>query len=222
MDLLIDLDGTLVDPKAGIIASVQFALATLGCEVPEADVLTWVIGPPLRVTFPKLGVNAADVERAVALYRENYTAAQAPAKFPAMFLASVYQDIPEALAALTDAGHRLIVCTSKPHVYARPILEHFQLATAFAAIHGSELDGRHDDKAELIAHIIQAEAVDPRRALMIGDRMFDIKGAKANALRSIGVTWGYAAPGELVAAGANVMCRNVAHLAACVAALDAA
>jgi phosphoglycolate phosphatase len=216
MDLLIDLDGTLVDPQEGIIGSVQFALGALGCDVPDAADLPWVIGPPLRVTFPKLGVREHHVERALALYRENYTSAQAPA----MFRAAVYQGIPETLAQLVDVGHRLIVCTSKPHVYARPILEHFRLASAFAAIHGSELDGRHDDKADLIAHIIVTEAVDRRRALMIGDRMFDINGAKANTLRSIGVTWGYGSEDELLTAGADTLCERPGDLAARIAAFE--
>jgi phosphoglycolate phosphatase len=209
MDILIDLDGTLVDPRAGIIGSVQYALQTLGHPAPPMDELHWVIGPPLRDAFPKLGVPASDVERAVALYRENYSGAsdtRQPAAPPAMFSATVYAGIHDSLASLRRADCRLIVCTSKPHVFARPIVREKGLSDYFAAIHGSELDGTRDDKAELIAHIVKTENVDPANALMIGDRKFDILGAKTNGLRTIGVTWGYGSIAELRDAGASALC----------------
>ena len=198
MDLLIDLDGTLIDPRAGIVGSVQAALGRLGLPVPASETLGWVIGPPLRTTFPQLGVASADVETAVGHYRENYSAG-------AMFEASVYPGIPEALDRLREIGARLIVATSKPHAFARPILRHFDLADRFAAIHGAELDGRRDHKAELIAHIIATERVDPAAALMIGDRRYDIDGARANAMRSVGVLWGYGSMEELRSAGATAL-----------------
>ncbi len=205
MDVLIDLDGTLVDPKVGIIGSVQYALEQLGQPVPPMDELPWVIGPPLREAFPKLGVPAADVERAVALYRENYSGAGGT-RPPAMFACDVYAGIEDSLAALRRADCRLIVTTSKPAVFARPIIRDKGLADHFAAIHGAELDGTRDNKAELIAHIIKTEHVDPANAIMVGDRKFDCLGAKANGLRSIGVTWGYGSISELREAGASALC----------------
>ena len=205
MDVLFDLDGTLLDPKPGIIASVQFALCGLGLPVPEIDQLLHVIGPPLRETFPSLGVAPADVERAVVLYRENYGGADG-ARAPAMYDAEPYPHIETELAALARAGCRLIVATSKPYAFAKPILREKGLAQYFTAIHGAELNGVRDNKAELIAHIIATEGIDPTVALMIGDRKFDIIGARENGLRSIGVTWGYGSISELREAGASALC----------------
>ena len=224
MDVLIDLDGTITDPQSGIIMSVQYALRKLDCAVPEAATLTWVIGPPLRDTFPTLGVPAEQVEQALMHYRLNYTgkgaaAGSRQATHPTMFDATVYADIPEALAQLKAAGHRLIVCTSKPHVYARPILEHFKLAHFYSAIHGSELDGRNDDKADLIAHIIRTEAVDPTGAVMIGDRKFDVLGAKSNGIPCIGALWGYGSKDELTDACATSLCAAPGDLSDHVAAI---
>jgi phosphoglycolate phosphatase len=207
MDILIDLDGTLVDPKPGIIGSVQYALAGLGRAVPPADELTWVIGPPLRTAFPKLGVPSDQVEEGVRLYRENYGGAGGT-RTPAMYQCDVYPGIEDALTALARAGCRLIVTTSKPHPFARPILREKDLLKHFAAVHGAELDGTRDDKAELIAHIIARERVDPANAVMIGDRMFDCVGAQKNGLRSIGVTWGYGSIAELREAGATALCSE--------------
>jgi len=169
------------------------------------DELHHVIGPPLRQSFPELGVPADQVERALALYRENYGGAGGT-RTPAMLDAEPYPEIENQLSALRRAGCRLIVATSKPHVFARPILRNKGLDTYFAAIHGSELDGTRDDKAELIAHIIATERVDAANALMVGDRRFDILGAKKNDLRSIGATWGYGSVAELREAGATALC----------------
>lgn len=205
MDILIDLDGTLLDPKPGIVASFQFALRGLGLLVPPTEALLDIIGPPLRTSLSQHGVAPGDVETALSLYRENYTGSGGT-RPPAMYDATVYPGIEGALDALRRADCRLIVATSKPHVYARPILREKGLAPYFAAIYGAELDGTRDDKAELIAYIVKTEQVDPAQALMIGDRKYDIIGAAANGLRSIGATWGYGSMTELRDAGASALC----------------
>jgi phosphoglycolate phosphatase len=206
MHVLVDLDGTLVDPKPGILGSMQYALRCLGALVPAIDELAWAIGPPLRTTFPKLLGGTGRTEQAVALYRENY-------RNGAMYDAVVYPGIPRALEALTTAGCRLIVATAKPHSFARPILEHFDLAHHFMAIYGPELDGTNDSKADLIAHIIDRERVKPDAAVMIGDRHMDVAAAARNGMRAIGVTWGYGSVDELTAAGAASLCAAPVDLA---------
>lgn len=215
MDILIDLDGTVHDPAPGIIGSVQYALRELGLAVPRHEDLHWVIGPPLRVVFPQIGVKAGDVERAVQLYRVNY-------RNGAMYDAIVYDGIPAALDAMKALGARLIMATSKPHPFAKPIMERFGLADRFAAIHGAELDGTRDDKAELIAHIIAEEGVDPRRAVMIGDRKFDCLGAGRHGIPTIGVLWGYGTAGELSEHGAAHLAETPADLAKLAAAVFSA
>ncbi len=212
MHVLVDLDGTLVDPKPGILGSIQFALRRLGGNVPPLDELAWAIGPPLRTTFPKLLGRDDLTEEALALYRENY-------RNGAMYDALVYPGIPEALAALSAAGCRLILATAKPHVFARPILERFDLARHFAAVHGPELDGTHDNKADLIAHIAEQEGVRRETAVMVGDREHDVIAATRNGMRAIGVTWGYGSVAELTAAGAAVLCEAPPSLARTVAGL---
>ena len=206
MDILVDLDGTLVDPRPGLIGAVQYALDRLGQPVPPADELLWLIGPPFRVSFPKLLGSADRTEEAITYYRESYFNG-------GMYDAVVYDGVSEALAALCAAGHRLFVATSKPHYYARPIVQHFGLAAHFHAIHGPELDGTNDHKADLIAHIIRQEGVHPERALMIGDREFDVTAAARNGIRSVGVTWGYGSAEELTAAGAATLCDSPDRLA---------
>ncbi len=212
MHALLDLDGTLLDPKPGILGSIQYALRRLGAPVPPVDEIAWAIGPPLRTTFPKLLGRDDRTEEAVALYRENY-------RNGAMFDALVYSGIPEALAALQSARYRLIVATAKPHAFARPILQHFGLDTHFIAIHGPELDGTRDNKADLIAHIVREHGIDAARAIMIGDREHDMLAAGRNNMRGIGVTWGYGSVGELKSSGAAALCEAPGALAEALARL---
>jgi phosphoglycolate phosphatase len=206
MDVLVDLDGTLLDPKPGILGSIQYALRYLGAPVPPIDDLAWAIGPPLRTTFPRLLGGPYRTEEAVALYRENY-------RNGAMYEAVVYTGIPQALETLSAAGCRLIVATAKPHFFARPILEHFDLARHFAAIHGPELDGTNDSKADLISHIVERHRLDTTAAIMIGDREHDVNAATRNGIRTVGVTWGYGSTDELTAAGAAALCPSPQDLA---------
>jgi phosphoglycolate phosphatase len=206
MDVLLDLDGTLIDPGAGLIASIQYALDRLGKPVPPAAELTWMIGPPLRASFPKLLGGTQATEAAIALYREHYFNR-------GMYDAVVYAGIPEALDRLQAAGCRLIVATAKPHHFARPILRHFALASRFAAIHGPELDGRRDAKADLLAHIVAAHNLATETAVMVGDRAFDVHAAKANGIAGIGAAWGYGSRTELEAAGAAAICATPDTLA---------
>jgi phosphoglycolate phosphatase len=209
MDVLVDLDGTLIDPRPGLIGSIQYALGKLGRPVPPVDELLWMIGPPLRVSFPKLLGSADRTQEAIAYYRECYFRG-------GMYDAIVYEGVPAALDALSSAGCRLFVATAKPHHYARPILERFDLSRHFAGIHGPELDGTNDQKADLIAHIMAREGVAAQTAVMIGDREFDVLAAKRNGIPTVGVTWGYGSVEELQAAGAAILCDAPAKLVAAV------
>jgi phosphoglycolate phosphatase len=212
MDVLVDLDGTLVDPKPGLIGSVQYALRKLGRPVPPGDELLWLIGPPFRVSFPKLLGSPDRVEEAIGYYRESYFNG-------GMYDAVVYDGVPEALDTLRGEGHRLLVATSKPHYYARPILERFDLARHFVAICGPELDGTNDHKGDLIAHMIEHENVRPGAAVMIGDREFDVLAAARHRIPTVGVTWGYGSAEELTSAGAAALCHAPGTLARTAAAL---
>lgn len=199
--LLFDLDGTITDPAPGIIGSVIHALVTLGVEAPDFETLHWTIGPPLRSSFRRLLGGDERVEQALDVYRRRY-------RDGAMFEATLYEGIAETIAALDAQGYTLVLATSKPHVFARPILAHFALDHHFTAIHGSELDGRRDDKGELIGHILAAERIDPACALMVGDREYDVKGAARHGIGTIGALWGHGGEAELGEAGALALCRE--------------
>ena len=201
MIALFDLDGTLTDPKTGITRSIQYALERLGQPVPALDDLTWMIGPPLIASFAKLLGGAGDAPEALRLYRERFSDV-------GLFENEVYAGIPDLLQDLREKDVRLFVATSKPHVYARRILDHFDLSRFFIEVYGSELDNRNADKRDLIRHLVEQERFDPARAVMIGDREHDVFGARANGITAIGVTWGYGSRQELLDAGAACLAED--------------
>jgi phosphoglycolate phosphatase len=134
----------------------------------------------------------AELDRAVAFYRERYTAT-------GLYENTLIEGIPELLNRLTDSGMRLHVCTSKPHAYAGKIIEHFGLRKYFGKVYGAELDGTRSAKADLIAHILEREGVPAGETVMVGDRKHDLIGANANGVAGIGVLWGYGSREELEA-----------------------
>ena len=197
--IFFDLDGTLTDPKIGITRSIQYALERLGRDVPEQDELTWCIGPPLHASFVKLLDEIHLADRALLLYRERFSEI-------GMFENAVYAGIEATLASLTDVSRRLFVATSKPHVYASRIIEHFRLGSYFEHVFGSELDGTRVDKTELLQYALRTTGIDPDEALMIGDRSHDIVGARNNGMRALGVLYGFGSRDELIQAGAHGLC----------------
>ncbi len=201
LNVLLDLDGTLTDPALGITNCITYALSRLDAVVPPVRALHFTIGPPLRGSFATLLAtdDAQLVERAMVLYRERFVDT-------GLFENTLYDGVPEMLATLQALNHRLILATAKPHVYARRILDHFGMLAPFDAIYGSELDGTHQHKGDLLAYLIARENIDPQTAVMVGDRHHDIDAARINGCLAIGVTYGYGSVEEL--SQANLLCAS--------------
>ncbi len=195
--ILFDLDGTLTDPKIGITRSIQYALSEMGYTLDDDNSLDWCIGPPLKNSFSQL-LNTLDVtvlDKAISLYRNRFSTI-------GLFENSLYPQITETLKIIRH-NYKTFVATSKPHVYAKRILEHFGLLPLFDGVYGSELDGTHSNKGDLIQHILLTENLSPISTVMVGDRQHDIVGAKHHGVYSIGVAYGYGTEQELKAHGAD-------------------
>lgn len=193
--VLLDLDGTLVDSAALITTHLAAALAAVGAAVPGPDVLRTLVGPPFETALPALGLSDTQVTAVIVRYRASYeevAAAHTP----------LYPGVPELLAKLDADGFRLAVATSKPETTARKIVAGAGITDRFALVGGADpLTGRVG-KAAVVGSVLQRLALDPRRdpVVMIGDRHHDVDGAAAHGIRTIGVGWGYAEPGELIGA----------------------
>ena len=205
-----DLDGTLTNPKPGITRSIQYALQKLDHPtMPTEDELTWCIGPPLRASFVRLLGAETSADLAVSYYRERFSDV-------GLYENGVYDGIGDVLTSLRASGHRLFVATSKPHVFAERIIDHFGLRNHFERVFGSELDGTRVDKSHLLEYALKEASVDPAKTLMIGDRSHDMIGAKNNGMKGIGVLYGYGSRDELLQAGAQHVCRSPAEIMGCI------
>ncbi len=199
--ILFDLDGTITDPAEGITNSVAYALKSYGIEVSDKRTLYPFIGPPLYASFMKYyGFSKEQALEAVNRYREYYSV-------KGVFECTLYSGAQELLKSLHKAGKKLILATSKPEVFAKQILEHFQIDKYFYLVSGATLDSHRVEKTDIIEHASKITDIFP--GVMIGDREFDIFGAKATGLLAVGVTYGYGSREELEAAGADKICENI-------------
>lgn len=208
--LLFDLDGTLTDPKEGICTCVQYALASFGIEEPDLDKLEPFIGPPLKDSFMEFyNMSEEQAEAAVEKYRERF-------RDKGIFENSLYDGVPQMLQALNSRGMFLAVASSKPTVFVEQILEHFNIKKYFKVVVGSELDGTRVNKDEIVEEALKQlfgdKPVEKNKVYMIGDRKFDVEGAKAMGVDSVGVTYGYGGMEELREAKADYIVRSVEEL----------
>jgi len=192
--ILFDLDGTLTDSGEGIINCVIYALEKFGLPVPPREELRYFVGPPLHESFIKQGVPADRAEEAVAMYRERYVPT-------GMFENTPYPGVRELLEALKSEGYTLYVASSKPEWMCVEILKHFQLDGYFAQICGATMDTSRTNKEAVIAYLLKLCSVSDH-VVMVGDTKFDVIGAKAHSIPTIGVSWGYGSVEEMEESGA--------------------
>ena len=205
-NVFLDLDGTLTDPKIGITKSIRYAMAKLDSPLPEKFDLDWTIGPSLWYSFEELGLGGNETDRAINYYRERYTET-------GLFENYVYEGISEALQMLKENNIIMHLMTSKPHIYARKITANFNLSKFLTHEFGSELNGKNTNKANLISEAMDYLKLVPQDAIMVGDRKFDIIGAKENSIRTVGVLWGYGSKDELEAELPDILIETPENLA---------
>lgn len=212
--VLLDLDGTLTDSAPGIVASLRTGFTDAGFAVPSDEILRSFVGPPLGASMARVGLTGDDAAAAIAAYRRDF-------ELHGMFDNSVIPGIPEALAELRAAGVTLLVATAKPENYARQIVAHFGLDEYLDGglddVHGAdpeafgEVQGKEVVVERALAHAV-ALGADAGHVVMVGDREHDVHAAAHHGVATIGVTWGYAEPGELEAAGAAAVATTPAEL----------
>ena len=183
--ILFDLDGTLTDPFLGITRSVAYSLKSFGIEVDDLETLKPFIGPPLDVSFREYyHMDEAQSWKAVEKYREYFSK-------KGLFENKVYEGMEDFLQSLLNMDMKLYVCTSKPEVFAKEILDHFSLTPYFTGIYGATLDGSLKNKGDVVADCIKQEQLNIQDCMMVGDRQHDIVGAHQNQIPCIGVLYGY-------------------------------
>lgn len=206
--IFFDLDGTLTDSSPGILNSVKYALTEMGREIPEEKVLGEFLGPPLTDSFRQFcGMTDEEAQEAATLYRQVY-------KDKCITENSLYDGIVQTLERLKKAGKNLAVATTKPIFLADKIVTHYGIRDFFTDVCGASPDGSGGDKAAVIKMALEVcGETDLSKALMIGDRFYDIEGAKTVGIDSVGVLYGYGSRPELEKAGATYIVSNAAEIA---------
>ena len=202
--ILFDLDGTLTDSGEGIMNCAAFTLEHYGLPVPHREQLRVFVGPPLRDMFFKFGVPEDKLDEAVDVYRSRYLPI-------GMFENRPYEGIRELLKKLTELNYRLFVATSKPETTSVRILEHFEMNTYFEKIAGATFDGKRDSKEQVISYLLE-QVDDIKNAVMVGDTAYDVIGAAAHGIPTVGVSWGYGEVADMQAAGAIAIAYNTEQL----------
>ena len=202
--ILFDLDGTLTDSGEGILNCAELGLRHFGLPVPSREEMRVFVGPPLHETFLKFGVPEDKVEEAVTVFRSRYTTV-------GKFENTPYPGVHNLLQALKDEGHTLLIATSKPENMAIEILEKFQLSQYFDRICGATLDRSRISKEDVIAYLLSLNGT-AENMVMVGDTAFDVVGAAAHGISTIGVSWGYGSVEEMQQAGTIAIANTMEEL----------
>lgn len=201
-----DLDGTLTDSGEGILNCAALALEHFGIPIPSRQEMRVFVGPPLDETFLQFGIPAGKTDEAVEIFRGRYKTVGKYENFP-------YPGIREALQTLKEQGHRLFVATSKPELLAKEVLAYFDLSQYFEQIAGATLDNSRTRKADVIAYLLRLVG-DVGQTVMVGDTAFDVTGAAAHGIPTIGVSWGYGEVVDMEKAGAIAIAHTVEEMVA--------
>lgn len=201
--VIFDFDGTICDTGEGILKSAKYALEAFGYNAPDYEELTCFIGPPLLITFQeKFGADAARADELVKKFRERYTN-------KGVFESKLYDGIKELLISLKKDNIKIGIASSKPQEYIETLLDHFGIKSYFDVICGVTFTADCESKASIIARCQKELNIAGNECIMVGDKKYDIEGAKTNLIDSVGVLWGYGTKFEHIEAGAKFIVDKI-------------
>ncbi len=206
---LFDLDGTLTDPMLGITRCVQYALAAFGIQEPDLNRLTKFIGPPLIPAFKEFyGVNDETAHQMLLKYRERFSTV-------GIYENQLYSGIPQLLQALAaDSRYLIGLATSKPLPFAEKILEHFSIKQYFTVFAGATMDESRNTKKDVLQYALNQinQQFPGAKAVMIGDRKFDVEAGRSLGTETVGVLYGYGSREEMEAQAPTHLVQTVTEL----------
>ena len=191
--ILFDLDGTISDSAPGILESMTHTFRTVGVPVPDHATLMSFVGPPIMDTFrTAMGMDDAQAEHTLAVYREHYLSRGA-------LDSAMFPGIDVVLRTLHEAGLPISTATSKPETPATVILDHYGLTRYIDFVTGASDDEVRSAKADVVAEALRrldAAGHDVSRPVLVGDRLHDVEGARVHGVPVVFAEWGYGAPSE--------------------------
>ncbi|MHB1315523.1 MAG: HAD hydrolase-like protein [Christensenellales bacterium] len=205
--IFFDVDGTLFDPCGGMTEAYAYAIRNIGLPEMKPQELEDFVGPPFALMMgKKFGLCHEDCIRSRDMYREHF------GKY-GIYKARPYEHVEDMLTQLKARGAKLYLGTSKPQVYVEQLLNRFDFRKYFDGIGAASFDDKKTKKADVIRSAIQDFSIDPRTAIMVGDRQVDVEGARENGIPCVAVRYGFAPPGELESCGPVDIVDTVEDLA---------
>lgn len=205
--VLFDFDGTLFDTSRGIIETTQKAFAEMGFPVPnEEDFRNEIIGPPLEWTYTEiLHLSKEDADKTVACFRVHYPK-------EGIYLSTPYPGLLEMLQKLKAAGVTIAIASSKPTIFIEKLLTKYDLTSYFTAVSGITIGGAHLTKGDVIRIAMEQVGAKPEAVVMVGDRKYDMIGAREQGVISVGATYGFGSTEELRESGADYLADSIDEL----------
>ncbi len=204
--IVFDFDGTIADTRRGVFDSIIYALTFYGYEIPDENVLNSFLGPPLHASFKKTtGCSDKRAEELTAKYRELY-------RDNAMYRLTLFDGVREMLEEMKAKGIRLAIASSKPEAFFSKLLDYLEITEYFDVVCGASFEAIHNTKSEIIARAMESLGAVKDKTLMVGDRVFDIDGAKENGIKSAGVVFGFDYTEELKTAKADFIVKTTKDL----------
>ena len=205
-NIFFDLDGTLIDPEEGIINSILYSIQKLNLPVASKKELKHFIGPPLIESYIHyFNLSRADAKHAVDVFREYFSEKGLYENF-------LYSEVYDSLLRLNELSFNLYIATSKPTYFAKKIADYHNIDRFFVAVIGSTLDHSRIKKNDIIQYILNNYGIKSTESIMVGDRKFDITGAKSCMLKSIAVTYGHGSKEELMNAEPDFVIDEISEI----------
>lgn len=204
--VFLDFDGTIADTGVGIFNSVRFAVAAMGFDPLPEDRLRTFIGPPVFDSFKReLGMTDEQSRKAVEKYRENYIRS-------GIYQLEIYDGIEALIKELKKTGIKVAIASSKPEKFVIKVIDYLKISSLIDFIAAPESDNAPEGKAVLVERAVTHFGIEKSRAVMVGDRCFDIDGANGAGVDSIGVTFGYGSEEELRSSGATYLAHDAEEI----------
>lgn len=204
--VIFDFDGTICDTGIGIKKSAKYALEAYNIPCPDWDELDFFIGPPLLVTFQeKFNQSVTVAQELVKKYRERYSDI-------GLYESELYTGICDMLKTLKDNNILVGIASSKPEKYVVDLLKKFEIFDMFDSVCGVSFNADCESKQSIISRCIDELGADIKDVIMVGDRSYDIDGANANSVDSIGVMWGFGTKFEFIESGAKYIANTPADI----------
>ena len=199
--IIFDLDGTISNTESGIFKAFRKMMKEFGVDESKFD-LKKFIGPPIQWSFYQIFGDDMRLFKALDYFRGVY--------LDFMTDNTLYDGVKELLEKLAADGFALGVATSKYEPYAVKVLKELGVLEYFGFVFGSI--GDRNEKADVRRAAIEGKNLDVKSCLLVGDTLYDMRGAAACGMDVLGVTYGFGRAEDFEEYNPVAVCENTKQI----------